>query len=142
MRVSQSPLRSRCRGRVKHGRNLSSGWLAQLVGALSQYAKVAGVSPSQGTYATNKRINKQNNKPMFLSLSFFPPTPQINFKKMLRKFIRRNICDGTWGGGHERLIPQVWDRRKEVTMYGWDVLDCSVVQGKFGPASRKSSHVS
>ena len=64
---------------------IKPGWGSPELRLLSQYADVADLIPSQGTYknqpiTTNEYINKWNNKSMFLSLSFSPhlPLSQIN----------------------------------------------------------------
>ena len=59
-------------GRASKGGD--GGQMAQLVGASSSYAKVAGPNPSQGTYRikTNECINKWNKKKRFSSPPPFP----------------------------------------------------------------------
>lgn len=52
---------------AKNNRTQGPGWVAELVRASSQYAKVAGSIPGQDTQeSTSKCINKWNNRSVSL----------------------------------------------------------------------------
>ena len=80
-------------------RNISSspGWVAQLVRASSQYIKVVGSIPGQGTdknQLANAEISRTTNRCLFLSLSLPPTSSSLS---QINQSIKKWVVNSKFG---------------------------------------------